>query len=370
MAGILTVDTIQSDSSYASTLNVASKINFTSGMQIGGTDATFGNRNKVINGNFIIAQKSTSANSNTNNTVATVDRWKTWISSGYITQSRQSFTPGQTTVPGNPLYYFRNVVTNDASSGHYSIVTHNIEDTSLFAGQSAVLSFWAKADTNRTMVVEFNQNFGTGGSARVTGTEAPTHLKTFSLTSTWTKYSFPVTLTSISGKTNNSADSFLEIYFWFSNGSTLTSRIGATLSGNGGTFDIAQVQFEKGNTATDFEDRFIGQEIALSKEYYQKLAGFTAAGGSATYIAISIPFTVPMRSSPSVGQTGVLTIEDIGTADRTQSSTSISIRSSRINSIGGAFSMSNFTSLTQFRPFVHCVNFNGADNYITLSAEF
>ena len=58
MAGTLTVDTIQSDSSYASTLNVASKINFTSGMQIGGQDTTFGGmRNRIINGDMRIDQR-------------------------------------------------------------------------------------------------------------------------------------------------------------------------------------------------------------------------------------------------------------------------------------------------------------------------
>jgi hypothetical protein len=226
------------------------------------------NRNRVINGNFIIAQRATSANANSA-AYHTVDRWKTWVTNGYNTQSRQAFTPGDTTVSGNPVYYFRNVVTNDASAGHFNIVTTNLENTGLFAGKPAVLSFWAKADTNRSMTVEFNQNFGTGGSTRVTGTEAPSHLKTFSLTSSWTKYSFPVTLTSISGKTNNVADSFLEIYFWFSTGSSLASRIGGALSGNGGTFDIAQVQFERGSVDTDFEERLIGTELALCQRYYE-----------------------------------------------------------------------------------------------------
>ena len=77
MAGTLTVDTIQSDSSYASTLNVASKINFTSGMQIGGQDTTFGGmRNRIINGNMTISQRwGTTANTPVAGVTYTVDRW-------------------------------------------------------------------------------------------------------------------------------------------------------------------------------------------------------------------------------------------------------------------------------------------------------
>ena len=76
-----------------------------------------------------------------------------------------------------------------------------------------------------------------------------------------------------------------------------------------------------------------------------------------------------MRTSPTVGQTGVLTIENMGTDDKVQSSASIAIRSSRINSTGAALTLDNFSGLTQFRPYLHNVNHNGTDNYITLAAE-
>ena len=76
MAGILTVDTIQSDSSYASTLNVASKINFTSGMQIGGQDTTFGGmRNRIINGDMRINQRGNTTYTVVSN-LYTLDRWE------------------------------------------------------------------------------------------------------------------------------------------------------------------------------------------------------------------------------------------------------------------------------------------------------
>jgi hypothetical protein len=76
MAGTLTVDTIQSDSSYASTLNVASKMNFAAGMQIGGQDATFGGmRNRIINGDMRIDQRFAGAATTNAINDFVVDRW-------------------------------------------------------------------------------------------------------------------------------------------------------------------------------------------------------------------------------------------------------------------------------------------------------
>ena len=78
MAGLLTVDTIQSDSSYASTLNVASKMNFAAGMQIGGQDTTFGGmRNRIINGDMRINQRGNTTYTIPNaSNLYTLDRWE------------------------------------------------------------------------------------------------------------------------------------------------------------------------------------------------------------------------------------------------------------------------------------------------------
>ena len=94
MAGTLTVDTIQSDSSYTSTLNVASKINFSAGMQVGGQDATFGGmRNRIINGAMMIDQRNAGASVTlTAGGTYLTDRWGTSLSVASKFSAQQSST--------------------------------------------------------------------------------------------------------------------------------------------------------------------------------------------------------------------------------------------------------------------------------------
>jgi hypothetical protein len=138
---------------------------------------------------------------------------------------------------------------------------------------------------------------------------------------------------------------------------------------NGATWQVTGVQLEKGSTATSFDYRPYGTEFDLVQRYFQKYAGFTCVASSATEIGMSIAYITTMRATPSVSQTGVLTVENMGVADVTQSSTSIALRSNRANATGAALTLTNFSGLTQFRPCIHNVNFSGTDNYITFSAE-
>jgi hypothetical protein len=240
--------------------------------------------------------------------------------------------------------------------------------------KTVTLSFWVRSSLTGTF----------GGALRNSaGNYCYPFSYSISSANTWTQISITITGPTSGtwiGATNGTG---LVVNFSLGMGSTYSGTAGSwaasdyssatsavsVVGTSGATFYITGVQLEKGSTATSFDYRPYGTELQLCQRYYQKLAGFTCVGGSATDIALSIPFTLPMRSSPSVGQTGVLTIENIGVADITQSSTSISIRSSRIDTVGGAFSMSNFSGLTQFRPYIQNVNHNGTDNYITLSAE-
>ena len=65
-------------------------------------------KNHIINGDFSIAQRATSASSG-NGTYVSLDRWKTWAGSAATVFSQQSFTLGQTDVP-QMKHYARAVV--------------------------------------------------------------------------------------------------------------------------------------------------------------------------------------------------------------------------------------------------------------------
>jgi len=226
------------------------------------TAGSLSNRNKIINGNFDFWQRGTSGSSG-----YVADRWTTILTGSTAAISRQSFTLGQTDVPDEPDYFHRTVVTSSAGAGNFAVTGQFIESVKTLAGQTATLSFWAKADASKNMAVEFVQWFGTGGSPSTQVTAIG--VTTTALTTSWQKFTVTVNVPSISGKTlgTNNDDAF-RVFFWLDAGSTFDSRTN-TLGQQSGTFDIAQVQLEAGDVATPFEHRSIGQELALCQRYYE-----------------------------------------------------------------------------------------------------
>jgi hypothetical protein len=297
--------------------------------------STFGFKNRIINGALQFWQRGTSF---TGSAQYTADRWATDQSTNIISQSSD--------VPNTLYNYSIDVNANGAGNTpalYQRIESYNIQDV---ASGTVTISFWGKLISG-TATTAVNLRYPATRDV-YSGTVTSFSSTNVTLTTSWAQYF--VTVSSLPAGVANG----LMMYF---------------IGTNGADFRVTGVQLEKGSTATSFDYRDYGTELFLCQRYYQKLAGFTCVGSSTTDVALSIPFALPMRTTPSVGQTGVLTIEDIGTADRTQSSTSISIRASRIDSVGGTFTLSNFTLLVQFRPYIQNVNFGGADNFITLNAE-
>lgn len=251
-----------------------------------------GFRNAVINGNFDFWQRGTSFSNPAAGAYGS-DRWLINFDGSGATRtiSRQAFTLGQTDVPGEPTYFYRFNQSVAGSGGTFNVIVHRIEDVRTFAGQQVTLSFYAKAAASLTMqVVKLRQNFGSGGSPSAfvdTDFGASTVVGT-----SFTKYTFTVTLPSISGKTlgtdNNSS---LDLIFALPINTTFT-------------FDLAQVQLEVGSVATPFERRPLGVELALCQRYYEKSYSQAVppgtAGGLGGYGGL-ISFHKPVSSFASDG---------------------------------------------------------------------
>ena len=249
-----------------------------------GADVLGGFRNKIINGNFDIWQRGTSQ---TSDGYGSDDRWFNSHSGGYTkTHSRQSFTLGQTAVPGNPKYFSRTQITVAGSSASdYCRKWQRIEGVQTFAGKTVTVTFWAKADSNRNIAVELVQIFGTGGSpsSEVNGIG----VTTCALTTSWQKFSFTASVPSISGKTLGSdGNDYLALQFWFGAGSNFNARTNS-LGHQVGTFDIARVSLVEGDaTAEDdpFSPRHIQQEVALCQRYFCKTYSLNAPPGTPTSV--------------------------------------------------------------------------------------
>jgi hypothetical protein len=270
-------------------------------------------KNRIINGDFGVWQRGTSF---TNPAAFSylVDRWR-WGTDGIGSTtvfSRQTFTPGTAPVTGYEGLYFlrwnRSVATTLAT---YDDFYQPIENVQTGAGQTVTLSFWAKADSARTLNVTLSQNFGSGGSAQVSNIGTTS----LSLTTSWARYSATISLPSIAGKTVGTGSSLAYTF----RPNTLNTTF---------TFDIWGVQLEAGSTATAFQTATgtIQGELAACQRYYyraQATANYSrwAVGQctSSTAAAGFVKFPITMRTAPS-------SLEQTGTASNyglTNSGTSV-----------------------------------------------
>lgn len=310
-------------------------------------------RNKLINGSFSIWQRGTSQ---TNFGYGSDDRWSNLHSGSSKTASQQTFTLGQTAVPNNPTYYSRTVVTSVAGASNYVAKVQCIESVRTLSGQTATVSFWAKADLAKNIAIEFSQYFGTGGTPSATINSIG--VTTCVLTTNWQKYTATVSIPSISGKTiGTNGDDYLQLLFWFDAGSSFNSRTNS-LGQQSGTFDIAQVQLEVGSSATAFEQRPIGLELSLCQRYcfVPTLSGsstrlsFSIATGVNT-IAFAMPMPVTMRTTPTSSLSAV-TAWVLSDGTNTASTGLSFANSPTVASPNFAgFQITLTSGLTQYRPY-------------------
>jgi hypothetical protein len=262
-------------------------------------------KNKLINGEFDIWQRGTTFSAGG----YTADRWLLQVNGSGATRSvsQQTLTPGSIT-GYESAFFLRYNQSVAGTSATFNIIDQRIEDVRTLAGQTVTVSFWAKADSTRTITSSIQQVFGTGGSSEVAGLASGN----INITTSWTRYSYTGTLSSISGKTIGT-DSYAAFRINF--------PINATF-----TVDIWGVQVENGSIATEFEQRFIGDELRMCQRYYEKSYALTTNPGTIN-VGITVngfstssaqkcifpgPWKVQKRTTPS----NVIVYDEAGNSNR------------------------------------------------------
>ena len=245
-----------------------------------------GRKNLIINGGFDIWQRGTSFTSPSD---YTADRWRVSSTSsqgGAENISRQEFSLGQTEVPGNPQFFARCDRTA-AGSIFNGTFAQRIENVRTLAGKTVTISFYAKAAAAKTLIMRFVQVFGRGSGS---SDNVITNIGDLSLGTSWQKYTFTVEVPSIAGKTIAGDDSFIQF------------SIDEADNFSPFTLDIAQVQIEEGEIATPFEQRSVGEELALCSRYYETLGrhDMYRTNTDNSIKTLDWVFAVKKRASPSV----------------------------------------------------------------------
>jgi len=255
------------------------------------SDGALSNRNRIINGSFIVAQRGTSFSLSAD--AYTLDRWTSSSAGGVsLSVSQQTATSAD-----NAYFESKNYLRYTRNNAVLSGLVHKVEDLQQFNNKTFTLSFWAKSSslTNTMTPTVYTVNDGSSFNSYVSITDVSNP----ALSSTWQKYVFNLT--------------FQDMYsYGFSGAHHLRLQFGD--SSTVGTFDISQVQLEVGDTATPFEHRSYGDELARCERFFQ-LSGGVGRTNSATSCDIYSVFKTPMRATPSVSiNNGSFSVAQLGRA--------------------------------------------------------
>jgi hypothetical protein len=284
----------------------------------------FGFKNRIINGAMVIDQRNAGASVTGNNTVFGTDRFR--IGATQSSKLTMQQNAGSVTPPAGFKNYL-GITSSSAYSvlaGDYFLVGQPVEgfNTSDLgfgaAGASTVtLSFWVRSSLTGT--------FGGAINNSAYNRSYPFSY-TISAANTWEQKS--VTIAGDTSGTWIGTTNGVGLYAWFNlgTGSTGSTTANAWAAGayyaptgatsvvgtNGATFYITGVQLEKGSTATSFDYRPYGAELALCQRYYYRVIGSNntylgigQVSSAGTNAVIQVPFPVSMRVNPtSLDQTG------------------------------------------------------------------
>jgi hypothetical protein len=279
----------------------------------------YGFKNRLINGGMVIDQRNAGASVTVPlNGGYTLDRWNTnstQASKFSVQRNAGSVTPpaGYTNYLGVTSLSAYSVLTSDFFSVIQSVEGFNAADLAWGTAnaQTVTLSFWVRSSLTGT----FGGSLNNSGFAR-------SYPFTFTINSanTWEKETITITGdTSGTWLTTNGVG--IHVYFNLGAGATYSTTAGAWASGtyvaptgatsvvgtNGATFYITGVQLEKGSTATSFDYRPYGTELALCQRYLPAF-NYSAAAVLSTgsvYTSTQVSAQIPFRVSTRVPPTGI-----------------------------------------------------------------
>jgi len=305
-----------------------------SGVSLGAGNASI-MKNRIINGAMVIDQRNAGASVTPSaDPTYTLDRWVfqlSQVSKFSVQQNAGSVTPpaGFANYLGITVGASANVTVGatDYFLVQQKIEGYNVADLGFGTAnaKTVTLSFWVRSSLTGTF----------GGSLRNSAENRSYPFSyTISAANTWEQKSITIAGdTSGTWLTTNGIG--LEVALSLGVGSTYSGTAGTwagtnyanatgsvnLITTNSATFYITGVQLEVGSSATGYEYRQYGQELALCQRYYAKIQdpvarGVTTggAGGGASRLALVFPVT--MRVTPTFGFNGTFGFWN-GTATRT-----------------------------------------------------
>ena len=296
---------------------------------VGGSSGALSNRNLIINGAMQVWQRATAATAVTNSTYGTVDRFRFWENTdGAYTAERSTDVPS-----GQGFAYSTKLVVTTAdtslAAGQYAQLAQRIEAQNLqrlsygtSGAKNVTVSFWVKSSKTGNYAFNLLKN--------AAGNTSYLYYKSFSIdaANTWEKKIITVSptagstsfITSSAGAIDPATTSGMEVYFTLAMGSTYHGATDDSWSSNtnqystssnvnwmdstSNNFYITGVQLEVGDTATPFEHRTFGDELAKCQRYYAQ-GGVILSDTTPDRYHNTINLPCEMRAQPTVSSGGI-----------------------------------------------------------------
>lgn len=292
------------------------------------SDGALSNRNLIINGAMQVAQRGTSFTTQASSAYA-MDRWiNEHDASTFDLDFSQEAGPRDLGF----IYAQKATVQTTATltTAGYIIpfeqrIERNLTERLQWGTSDAqpfTLSFWIKSNRTGTYTVNLNMGSPTGGTDDATARQY-----TIDAANTWEykTLTFPANTTTYSGAPYNARS--LTLFWWMIAGSTYTTgsiptgwenetqanrAVGCSNSTTvGDNWQITGVQLEVGDTATPFEHRSYGDELARCQRYYEVISRATSVNSYGTLWSqplntfsncwTNVEYKVSKRAVPSFG---------------------------------------------------------------------
>lgn len=278
------------------------------------SDGALSNRNLIINGAMQVAQRGTSFTGLGNVRAYTLDRWRFVDSAN--PPARYTVTQSSDAPSGfaNSLKY--EVTTADAAvdadelqNADCFIEAQDLQqlDYGSSAAKDITLSFWVKCSVAQNFGFRLQHEDGGGGYTKSYAVNSANTWEYKTLTfpgNTATSFAndngrgFRVRWCLIAGTDHTGSDSTA-----WGNGDLFGLHENTWVATSGATWQITGVQLEVGDTATPFEHRSYGQELALCQRYFHEHAVefflYTIRSGDDSR-RVTCEFPVTMRTTPTI----------------------------------------------------------------------
>jgi len=289
-----------------------------------------GFKNRLINSAMVIDQRNAGASVSVGTATGTytLDRWRVY----HDTAITSNITAQQSTTVPTTGYINSQILTNgtaaSAAAGDVNIIQQRVEGLNVadlnFGSATAAtvtLSFWVRSSLTGTFAVTLSNS-----------AQNRSYVSTYAISAANTWEQKTVTVAGDQSGTWLTTSGIGLIASWdLGSGTSLNTTAGAWQSGQyfrtsactsfigttGATFYVTGVQLEKGSTATSFDYRPYGTELALCQRYYFKVVGSTfpnASFGSGkftstTSVSIYAAHPVAMRDLPTWSYGGTVVAE-------------------------------------------------------------